>query len=70
MLPRRGGFEGDGRLSLSSTLSFLKDLEDTGVVCADCFMAGIVLGDGAPMLVADSGGLAEFSIWIEGLGWP
>ena len=67
MLPRRGGFEGDGRFSLSSTLSFLNDLEDTG---ADWFIAGMVLGDGAPMLVAYSGGLVVFSMWIEGLGWP
>jgi hypothetical protein len=71
MLPRREGFEGDGRFSLSPSLSFLKDPEDTVVVInAPGRVTGIVLGDDAPMLPADSGGLAEFSIWTEGLSWP
>jgi hypothetical protein len=62
MLTRRGGFPGDGRLSLP--LSFLKEADDTVVVVEGLRrVSGIVLGDGAPMLIADSGGLAE----IEGL---
>jgi hypothetical protein len=61
MLPRRGGFEGDDGLSLSSIFS-LKDLEDTVVVTdGDIGILGMVLGDGAPILRADSGGLSEFS---------
>jgi hypothetical protein len=63
MLPRRGGFEGDEGLSLSSILSFLKDLENTVVVTdGDIGIFGMVLGDGAPILRADSGGLSESSV--------
>ena len=61
MLPRRGGFEGEAK-GLSSIFSFLADFEVTMVVTDEGgYIGGIVLGEGAPILLADIGGLSESS---------